>query len=68
MPFDDATRRNIATRCAAFARLPGSEPAPVLKRAAVAIALVAAGEGTALLLTRRAASLRAAESFAAADS
>ena len=61
-PFDDATRRNIAARCAAFARLPESEPAPVLKRAAVAIALVEAGEGadgTALLLTRRAAGLRA---------
>jgi 8-oxo-dGTP pyrophosphatase MutT (NUDIX family) len=60
-PFDDATRRNIAARCAAFARLPESEPAPGLKQAAVAIALVAAGDGpdaTALLLTRRAAGLR----------
>jgi 8-oxo-dGTP pyrophosphatase MutT (NUDIX family) len=59
--FDDATRRNIAARCAAFARLPATEPAPALKHAAVAIALVAAGDGptgTALLLTRRAASLR----------
>jgi 8-oxo-dGTP pyrophosphatase MutT (NUDIX family) len=61
-PFDDATRRNIAASCAAFARLPESEPAPGLKRAAVAIALVeadAVAEGTALLLTRRAAGLRA---------
>jgi len=61
-PFDDATRRNIAASCAAFARLPESEPAPVLKRAAVAVALVeadTAAEGTALLLTRRAAGLRA---------
>ena len=61
-PFDDATRRNIAERCAAFARLPGGEPLPVLKRAAVAIALVATGDAsgaTALLLTRRAAGLRA---------
>src|ERR1700681_2329153 len=61
-PFDDATRRNIAGRCAAFARLPESPPAPALKRAAVAIALVAAGnaaDGTALLLTLRAAGLRA---------
>jgi 8-oxo-dGTP pyrophosphatase MutT (NUDIX family) len=61
-PFDDATRRNIAARCAGFARLPESEPAPGLKRAAVAIALVEAGDGnggTALLLTLRAASLRA---------
>jgi 8-oxo-dGTP pyrophosphatase MutT (NUDIX family) len=61
-PFDDATRRNIATRCAAFARLPSAEPTPALKRAAVAIALVAADDAsgaTALLLTRRAADLRA---------
>jgi 8-oxo-dGTP pyrophosphatase MutT (NUDIX family) len=61
-PFDDATRRNIASCCADFARLPASEPAPALKRAAVAIALVEAGDaadGTALLLTQRAASLRA---------
>jgi 8-oxo-dGTP pyrophosphatase MutT (NUDIX family) len=61
MPFDHATRRNIAARCAAFARLPLSEPAPALKRAAVAVTLTeaeAAG-GTALLLTRRASGLRA---------
>jgi 8-oxo-dGTP pyrophosphatase MutT (NUDIX family) len=61
-PFNDTTRRNIAARCAAFARLPASEPAPALKRAAVAIALVEAGgvaSGTALLLTLRAAGLRA---------
>src|SRR3981081_2569691 len=58
-PFNDATRRDIAARCAAFVRLPESEAAPVLKRAAVAIALVEDGAGTALLLTRRAAGLRA---------
>ena len=61
-PFDDTTRRNIAGRCAGFARLPASEPAPALKRAAVAIALVEADDsqrGTALLLTLRAAGLRA---------
>jgi|SRR5665213_874825 len=60
-PFDDATRRNIAARCAHFARLPEAATAPALKRAAVAIALVAddAATGTALLLTRRAAGLRA---------
>jgi 8-oxo-dGTP pyrophosphatase MutT (NUDIX family) len=66
-PFDHATRRNIAAHCAAFARLPAGEPAPALKRAAVAIALVAADDvsggdasgATALLLTRRAADLRA---------
>ena len=60
-PFDDASRQNIAARCAAFARLPAGEPAPGLKRAAVAIALVEAagvGSGTALLLTLRAAGLR----------
>src|SRR5712691_291437 len=61
-PFDDTTRRNIAERCAGFARQPASEPALGLKRAAVAIALVEAGDGsdeTALLLTLRAAGLRA---------
>src|SRR3954451_18861866 len=61
-PFNDATRRDIAARCEAFALLPESEPAPGLKRAAVAITLVEsgdAGNGTALLLTLRAAGLRA---------
>jgi 8-oxo-dGTP pyrophosphatase MutT (NUDIX family) len=61
-PFDHATRRNIAARCADFARLPESDPAPTLKRAAVAIALVEAGDAanqTAVLLTLRAAGLRA---------
>jgi 8-oxo-dGTP pyrophosphatase MutT (NUDIX family) len=60
-PFNDVTRRNIAARCAAFARLE-SEATDGLKRAAVAIALVDAGDGsggTALLLTRRASGLRA---------
>ena len=59
--FDDTTRRNIAELCAAFIREPPRDPAPTLKRAAVAIALTEgdAGEGTAFLLTRRAASLRA---------
>jgi 8-oxo-dGTP pyrophosphatase MutT (NUDIX family) len=60
-PFDHATRRNIAARCAAFARLPDSEPLPALKRAAVAVALTEteASGGTALLLTLRASGLRA---------
>ena len=61
-PFDHTTRRNIAERCAAFARLPAREPALALKRAAVAIALTEAGDaadGTAMLLTLRAAGLRA---------
>jgi 8-oxo-dGTP pyrophosphatase MutT (NUDIX family) len=57
-PFNDATRRNIAERCAAFTRVSDAEPAPALKRAAVAIALTADAGETALLLTRRAASLR----------
>jgi 8-oxo-dGTP pyrophosphatase MutT (NUDIX family) len=57
-PFDDATRRNIAELCAGFTRLP-DEAAPLLKRAAVAIALTGAEGGeTGFLLTRRAASLR----------
>ena len=60
-PFDDATRRNIAEACAAFARLPDAAEPSALKRAAVAIALTATGEGddTALLLTLRASHLRA---------
>ena len=60
-PFDHATRRNIADRCTAFARLPASEPLPALKRAAVAIALTEAegSGGTAVLLTLRASGLRA---------
>jgi 8-oxo-dGTP pyrophosphatase MutT (NUDIX family) len=60
-PFNDATRQNIAGRCAAFARLEARELTG-LKRAAVAIALVDAGDssgGTALLLTLRASGLRA---------
>ena len=60
-PFNDAMRQMIAARCAAFARLEG-EPTGGLKRAAVAIALVEAGDGsgeTALLLTQRASGLRA---------
>jgi len=59
-PFDDTTRRNIATLCAAFTRAPVGEPEPALKRAAVTIALTEAeaGRGTTFLLTRRAASLR----------
>ena len=58
--FDDTTRRNIASRCAAFTRSPLGEADPTLKRAAVAIALTEAeaGSGTTFLLTRRAASLR----------
>jgi 8-oxo-dGTP pyrophosphatase MutT (NUDIX family) len=59
--FDDTTRRNIAELCAKFRRVSPDGVAPSLKRAAVAIALTRAeeGAGTAFLLTRRAASLRA---------
>ena len=59
--FDDTTRRNIATLVEAFARVPSDSAISGLKRAAVAIALTGAdtGEGTAFLLTRRAATLRA---------
>ena len=61
-PFDDNTRSTIAARCAGFARRPVDRTESKLKRAAVAIALVEAdgakGE-TALLLTMRAAGLRA---------
>jgi 8-oxo-dGTP pyrophosphatase MutT (NUDIX family) len=59
--FDDATRRNIAAACAAFARLPDATDAPALKRAAVVLALTASSDGddTAFLLTKRASHLRA---------
>ena len=60
-PFNDTTRRNIAGLCAGFTRAGAGEPAPELKRAAVAIALTAADRAaeTAVLLTRRASGLRA---------
>ncbi|MBR0719073.1 CoA pyrophosphatase [Bradyrhizobium liaoningense] len=59
-PFDDATRRNIANACATFTRAPDAARPQALKRAAVAVALTASGEGdTAFLLTLRASSLRA---------
>ena len=61
-PFHDTTRHEIAARCAAFARVATSDPAPALTRAAVAITLVEAerpaGEA-AFVLTRRTADLRA---------
>ena len=44
-PFDDTTRRNIAELCAISRGCRTSEPAPALKRAAVAIVLVEAGCG-----------------------
>jgi 8-oxo-dGTP pyrophosphatase MutT (NUDIX family) len=59
-PFSDATRRNIAERCAAFSRLQPANAADELKHAAVAIALAGDDEAaeTSFLLTRRAAGLR----------
>ncbi len=59
--FDDATRRNIAEACAAFARLPDEAAPSALKRAAVVMALTESSDGddTAFLLTKRASSLRA---------
>ncbi|MBR1091610.1 CoA pyrophosphatase [Bradyrhizobium manausense] len=58
--FGDATRRNIAEACAAFARLHDAAEASTLKRAAVVVALTESDDGddTAFLLTRRASSLR----------
>ena len=60
-PFDDGFRELVASRCAAFSRLPDSDQTLGLKRAAVAVTLVAA-EGSsgeaAFLLTKRARSLR----------
>src|SRR4051794_38824682 len=59
-PFNEATRRMIAARCAGFTRVQG-HAAEGLKHAAVAIALVEAGGAsgeTACLLTQRASGLR----------
>ena len=60
-PFNAVTRQMIAGRGAAFARLADGEAVSGLKRAAVAVALVEASDAcdTALLLTLRAAGLRA---------
>src|SRR5580692_5062362 len=60
-PFDEATRREVADRCAAFSRVGASDAAPGLKRAAVAVALVETekpADATAFVLTRRTADLR----------
>ncbi|MGB5902681.1 MAG: NUDIX domain-containing protein, partial [Xanthobacteraceae bacterium] len=61
-PFNDTTRHEIAGRCAAFTRVAPDAASTGLKRAAVALTLArsaGSGDGTALLLTLRAASLRA---------
>jgi 8-oxo-dGTP pyrophosphatase MutT (NUDIX family) len=60
--FNEITRREIAHRCGAFPRLTPADATAALKRAAVALTLVDADDGTggtAMLLTLRAASLRA---------
>ncbi|HZT47449.1 MAG TPA: CoA pyrophosphatase [Hyphomicrobiaceae bacterium] len=59
--FDDAFRRLVAARCAAFARRAVDDAAPGLKRAAVAVTLIETAEGSgeaAFILTRRTDSLR----------
>lgn len=57
-PLNETTRAQIATRCAAFRRDNATAPAG-LKHAAVTIALVDdGGDGIAMLLTRRADTLR----------
>jgi 8-oxo-dGTP pyrophosphatase MutT (NUDIX family) len=59
-PFAASLRDDLLARCSAFPRI--AHAGEDLKRAAVAIALVAADDGSgqaAFLLTRRAASLRA---------
>lgn len=59
-PFSPDLRLELAARCAAFPRI--VYDGPVLKHAAVSIVLTDADDGsgeTALLLTRRASSLRA---------
>jgi 8-oxo-dGTP pyrophosphatase MutT (NUDIX family) len=61
-PFNDAFRREVASRCEAFPRLPTNEATRGLKHAAVAITLTQAEDGsgeTAFLLTRRTHRLRA---------
>lgn len=60
-PYDDAFRRLVAARCAAFPRQTASGAALGLKLAAVAIALVETAEGSgeaAFVLTRRTSRLR----------
>jgi 8-oxo-dGTP pyrophosphatase MutT (NUDIX family) len=60
--FDDAFRRLVAARCAAFSRRGAGEAAAGLKRAAVAVTLIETAEGSgeaAFILTRRTDGLRA---------
>src|SRR5438067_1492451 len=60
-PFDEAFRREVASRCGKFSRLPAAEASRALRHAAVALTLLESEEipgSTAFLLTRRAADLR----------
>jgi 8-oxo-dGTP pyrophosphatase MutT (NUDIX family) len=59
-PFNEAFRQRVAVRCAGFQPLPEAF-FPLLKRAAVAVVIAEADNGVdaAILLTRRAQSLRA---------
>jgi 8-oxo-dGTP pyrophosphatase MutT (NUDIX family) len=57
--FDDLLRRRIARMVASFAAAPALAEHASLKRAAVAITLVASGGDAAFLLTRRTSRLRA---------
>ena len=62
LAFNDAFRRHVADRCAAFPRLIASDTTGSLKRSAVAITLLETQDGSGIagfLLTRRAESLRA---------
>jgi 8-oxo-dGTP pyrophosphatase MutT (NUDIX family) len=61
-PFIDSFRREVASRCAAFPRLPANEATRGLKPAAVAIVLAETEDGSgeaAFLMTRRTRDLRA---------
>src|ERR1700681_670707 len=61
-PFNDAFRGEIASRCAAFSRLPANDATRGLQPAAVGIALAATEHGSgeaAFLMTRRTRDLRA---------
>src|ERR1700674_1915771 len=61
-PFNDTFRCEVASRCAAFARLPANDETRGLKHAAVVIALAETEDGSgeaAFLMTRRTRDLRA---------
>jgi 8-oxo-dGTP pyrophosphatase MutT (NUDIX family) len=60
--FNDSFRREVASRCAAFSRLPANDATRGLKPAAVVIALAETEDGSgeaAFLMTRRTPDLRA---------